>query len=94
LDGGLLWVRWWTLGFLRHGVSYPYAFVVIIQLNPLVPITVPSSEIPYLSFAWLMLPASPISLLVQPRFSLFNQFRNLHPIFRARFTHRPHQDSK
>jgi hypothetical protein len=19
--GGLLWVRWWTLGFLRHGVS-------------------------------------------------------------------------
>jgi hypothetical protein len=21
-DGGLLWVRWWTSGFLRHGVSY------------------------------------------------------------------------
>jgi hypothetical protein len=21
-DGGLLWVRWWTFGFLRHGVSY------------------------------------------------------------------------
>jgi hypothetical protein len=20
--GGLLWVRWWTFGFLRHGVSY------------------------------------------------------------------------
>jgi hypothetical protein len=20
-DGGLLWVRWWTFGFLRHGVS-------------------------------------------------------------------------
>jgi hypothetical protein len=19
--GGLLWVRWWTFGFLRHGVS-------------------------------------------------------------------------
>jgi hypothetical protein len=21
-DGGLLWVRWWTFGFLRHGVNY------------------------------------------------------------------------
>jgi hypothetical protein len=20
--GGLLWVRWWTFGFLRHGVIY------------------------------------------------------------------------
>jgi hypothetical protein len=20
-DGGLLWVWWWTFGFLRHGVS-------------------------------------------------------------------------
>jgi hypothetical protein len=22
--GGLLWVRWWSFGFLRHGVSYIY----------------------------------------------------------------------
>jgi hypothetical protein len=22
--GGLLWVRWWTFGFLRHGVIYWY----------------------------------------------------------------------
>jgi hypothetical protein len=21
IGGGLLWVRWWTFGFLRHGVS-------------------------------------------------------------------------
>jgi hypothetical protein len=20
--GGVLWVRWWTFGFLHHGVSY------------------------------------------------------------------------
>jgi hypothetical protein len=24
--GGLLWVRWWTFGFLRHGVSYAPEF--------------------------------------------------------------------
>jgi hypothetical protein len=21
-DGELLWMQWWTFGFLRHGVSY------------------------------------------------------------------------
>jgi hypothetical protein len=25
--GGLLWMRWWTLGFWRHGVSYMYVCV-------------------------------------------------------------------
>jgi hypothetical protein len=24
--GGLLWVRWWTFGFLRHGVSFSLVY--------------------------------------------------------------------
>jgi hypothetical protein len=26
-DGGLLWVRWWTFGFLRHGVNCENEFI-------------------------------------------------------------------
>jgi hypothetical protein len=34
--GGLLWMRWWTFGFWRHGAS-KLVFVLTIYLNePLV----------------------------------------------------------
>jgi hypothetical protein len=26
-SGGLLWMRWWTFRFLRHGVSNPDSYV-------------------------------------------------------------------
>jgi hypothetical protein len=31
-DGGLLWVRWWTLGSLRHGVSSLFSWNSFQQL--------------------------------------------------------------
>jgi hypothetical protein len=32
IAGGLLWMRWWTFGFWRHGVSYVAAiFCVYLQ---------------------------------------------------------------
>jgi hypothetical protein len=32
--GGLLWVRWWTFGFLRHGVSQLVSYLVFWVLTP------------------------------------------------------------
>jgi hypothetical protein len=31
--GGLLWVRWWTFGFLRHGISLVHCVCYLISFT-------------------------------------------------------------
>jgi hypothetical protein len=41
--GGLLWLRWWTFGFWRHGVSGINA-VACIRFHTVVSVTRPNSN--------------------------------------------------